>query len=274
MVARQEDLGQVGFQPALFTSNGEAGEDMRRGLRDVIDVGEEGGIKPEEKEVTGIRPVKLGDLLRVLSWFSDADTRNHLSPLPDLPEDWSNGDQLMVGQYSLAKYYDNDGESKKITPLAAVNKNDKALGVLTVRWKGDPYIDPKKHRIASIERVLVEPELRREGVGKKLVEKALEVIFDERKYPEVRLWVMTDEIAPGWGGIVEFFAQFGFRQIKDEDVSWAKYQEVRGIKPDGRDAWWFKMEKEEWEAYKKKKSAVQIQQLRLISEEAPANKQT
>lgn len=256
MAARQEDLRQSS-QPFLFAPSGE--QDMRRAvLQTLPDDQEDDGI-PEGKEpieIYGVRLVQPKDLLRILRWFDDPETQRHLSPLPKVPQDWSDPNQVTEGQVDLANYYSNQGEPKKITSLAAVNEKDKVLGVVTIRWKGDPWKGdpPEGERIASIERLLVNPKIRGRGIGERLIDEALEEIFGRKNYPEARTWIMSDEEAPGWGRIVEFFTnKFGFEELLHPDRSWAKYQERRGMEPDGRDAKWHVLKKVGWERYKIKK---------------------
>lgn len=213
----------------------------------------EGSSEQKEIRVANIRPVQPKDYIHILRWFTDPDSQAHLSPLPELPKDWNDEEQVIESIHYLGQYYTNEGEPEKITALAAVNEKDKPLGVTTIRWRGDPWV-PKGHKIASIERLLVNPRIRGKGVGSKLVERALEIAFKDKDYPEVRTWVMSDELARGWGRIIELFARFGFDQILDQDRSWKKYQEKRGMVPDNRDAKFLSLKREERE--KRKRESV------------------
>lgn len=249
MAARQEDMNQ----PFLFAPNEE--DRIRKAFIDMLPVGREAQEGPKKPDVKLIRRVEPRDYLTILSWFTDAETQNHLSPLPKLPENWNDKNKLAEAFLDIGNYYDNRGEPKKITPLVAVNEDEELLGVVTIRWKGDPWAP---ERVPSIERLLVDPILRGDGVGTALVEHALEEIFKKKEYEEARAWVMSDEQAPGWGRIVEFFSKFGFSELLHSDRSWAKYQERRQMPADGRDAKWLKITRESWEEYKKKKKQGQI----------------
>lgn len=204
----------------------------------------------ETIEVKGIRPVERKDFYRILQWFSDPETQGHLDPLPKLPQDWSNENQVMDAIFDLGKYYDNQGEPEKITTLVAVSEKDKALGVTTVRWRGDPWL-PKGHKIASIERLIVNPKIRGLGIGKKLVEECLRMSFDEKDYPEVRAWVMSDDRAGHWERNFHFFRSFGFG-IMSGDHTWREYAEKRnlGENAENRDAIWLQLKQDKWNKIK------------------------
>lgn len=212
----------------------------------------------ETSEVINVARVRIlepKDLIRVLPWFADPETQGHLDPLPKLPQDPEDENQLMEAIKDLAVYYDNKGEPDKITATAAVNEKDKPLGVLTIRWRGDPWL-PKGHKIASIERVVVNPKIRGKGVGTRLVEDALEKVFgEERDYPEVRAWVMSDERAGHWEENFRFFRKFGFI-IMPGAKTWREYAEIRGLgeNAENRDAIWLQLKKDKWEAEKKKRA--------------------
>lgn len=241
-------------QPFLF--HFEHDEEIRQAVLRMVDSEKaadqeqqpEGG---ERIEVTGVRLVQPKDLYRILQWFSDPETQGHLDPLPRLPADWSDENQVMEAVLDLGKYYDNQGEPEKITALAAVTDKDKALGVATVRWRGDPWL-PKGHKIASIERLIVNPKVRGKGVGSRLVEESLDMIFGkERDYPEVRAWVMSDDRAGHWERNFHFFRNLGFG-VMAGDHTWREYAQKRGLgeNTENRDAVWFQLKREKWEKMK------------------------
>lgn len=228
------------------------GEKLGRALG----LGKEGDDK-KEIDIAHIRNVEPRDYLAILKWMEDPETQGHLSPLPKFP-DWNNQERVIEATHELGQYYTNKGEPEKITSLAAVNSKDKPLGVATIRWRGDPWA-PKGHKVAMIERLVVNPRIRSRGVGKKLVEEALVQIFEGKEFPEARAWVMSDTQARGWGRVIEFFHQFGFDQLQGEDHSWEDYQKRREMPYDGRDAKQLILKKETWD--EKRKTPVQTEVL-------------
>lgn len=216
-------------------------------------IGKESSGDKKEIEIAEMRNVEPRDYLTILRWLEDSDTQGHLSPLPKFP-DWKNEDQVAESIHELGQYYTNKGEPEKITALAAVNSKDKPLGVATIRWRGDPYA-PKGHKVAMIERLVVNPSIRGKGVGRRLVEVSLREIFEGEEYREARVWVMSDKLARGWGRVIEFFHQFGFDQLQGEDHSWEDYQKRRDMVYDGRDAKQLVLRKETWD--EKKKTPIQ-----------------
>lgn len=212
-------------------------------LGKVLGLGKED--KKPDVEVNRIRGVEPRDYLAILRWIQHPDTKGHLSPLPRIPK-WHNPEDVIESTHEMGQYYTNKGEPEKITPLAAVSANDKPLGVVTIRWRGDPWA-PKGHKVAMIERLVINPDVRGRGVGTKLVEEALRIVFEEKGFPEARAWVMSDDEARGWGRVIEFFHQFGFDQLQGKDHSWKDYQETRGMEYDGRDAKQLILKKEDWE---------------------------
>lgn len=262
-----KELSHPGLSPALSQDARDSSDRPSGTFGDVIKRVFNLSPKPEDPQseskepikVVGFRPVKESDYPRILEWLSDPETLGHLSPKPQLPEDWTDKDQVDKTLYKLHEYYINfnpdlkSAEPENIMALVAANEKDKPLGVLTIRWRGDPWM-PKGHKIASIERVVVNPKIQRRGIGTQLIEKALGVIFDERDYQEVRAWIMTDEIAGNWQKNFEFFNKFGFDRFPHPDSDYEKYCKKRGIvDPEGRTkAWWLSLKKEGWEAYKEK----------------------
>jgi len=197
------------------------------------------------------------NLKAILGWTHDPETRGHLDPAPGVPVFNSEGKLIGYNPVNfeeesdvdhaiadLAKYYYNGGEPDKITTLLAVNEKGKASGALTIRWKETPY-GPQKHKFAYIERVIVDPRIRGRGVGTRLIDEALRIALEIKKYPEVRTWIMTD--AHGWGRVVELFGRFGFRQLQGPDSDWGKFVDRRpGMPKTEREANQYILEKEDW----------------------------
>ena len=144
------------------------------------------------------------DLETIIRWTENIETRRHLEPPPDLPEDWKNRKQVLKAIQKLKNYYDNIGKPQYITPLVAVNILGETVDVLTIRWQGDSYIPPGQ-KIASIERWIVNPELQGRGIGTRLLATAIEYVFSNKKYEEIRTWIMTDK--PG-GNFLRNFLLF------------------------------------------------------------------
>lgn len=220
-------------------------------------------------EVKTIRPVDLKDYTRILGWFSDPETRGHLDIFPDLPTDWNDPEQIKKAMFRLHEYYLNFGDDpKKIAALAAVDQRDEIVGVETIRWRGDPFI-PKgsKIKIAGIERLIVDPEVRRKSAGSKLVKESLRMAFVDGGYDEVRAWVYSDEQAGDWNINFQFFRKLGFDIYGGTHKTWREYAEARGMgeNEQNRDAIWLSIKRKTWEAKKP------VSQLELMDQ--PANNQ-
>lgn len=258
----QERLQAGEVQARLFAAGNpsERPEEIRQAILRVVPEPEHDVpdfLMPESEQgskVNAIREIQEKDLFRVLQWFSDPETQGHLDPLPKLPKEWSDENEVLASIVDLAKYYDNQGEPEKITALAAVNAKDKALGVATIRWRGDPWV-PQGHKIASIERVLVNSKIRGKGIGNQLMDAAELKAFDERGFKEVRVWVMTDDQAgPDKGGRnLYFFRERGYEIIRGTNYSWRKYAELRGLgeNAENREALWLSLKSEDWAAREK-----------------------
>lgn len=197
------------------------------------------------------------NLKAILGWIHDPETRGHLDPAPGVPvynkegrvesyREVNFGEERDVDYAvsDLAKYYYNGGEPDKITTLLAVNQKAKTAGVLTIRWKDTPF-GPQKHKFAYIERVIVDPRIRGRGIGTRLIDEALRIAIEIKKYTEVRTWIMSD--VHGWGRVVELFGHFGFRQLLGRDSDWGRYVEARpGMPKTDREANQYILEKEYW----------------------------
>lgn len=207
--------------------------------------------------------IKPSDLAYVLAWSADPETRLHLSPAPDIPNDWDDPEQLNSALQKLQDYYNNFGEPEKILPLVARRSGGVPVGVVTVRWKGDPWA-PDGSRIASIERLIVNPydDNRNKGVATKLIDKAIRTAFLENHYKndtpakQIRAWVMTETEnrtpIDHERNLHLFIGKFGFRphggeRGRYENPSWNDYLEKRNIPVDNRGkALWVVLNRDDW----------------------------
>lgn len=223
--------------------------------------GAEQPITPERRaEVTLIRGIQGSDMFYIGRWAANPETRRHLDFAPEPPTNWADEGEVADYLGKFEKYYRNIGndpesleDPNKITPIVATNFLGEPTSVLTIRWRGDPYV-PKDRKIASIEGVIVNPELHRKDIGTQNVSAALDVIFYIAKVysgepaREVRLWVFTDNQAGDFSGNIKFFRQFGFENLAG---NWREYAAKREIPNVGdRDSQWFRLTREKWDAVK------------------------
>lgn len=223
---------------------------------------------PAGQEIEGpypveqIRGIKEGDIVHILHWADHPTTRGHLDPMPEIPEDWNNQEQASRAVAALMRYYTNYPEDhRKITPMVAVNAEDGPVGVLTIRWRGDPYV-PEGQRIASLERVIVDPELRGRGIGTTLIVTAIENAFTRgyngRGASEIRTWVMTDREAGNYQiNLNLFVTKIGFKIMQGERRQWSEFARQRGIET-SREAFWLNLKREDWEAAKTRSNIVPL----------------
>jgi GNAT superfamily N-acetyltransferase len=210
-------------------------------------------------------------LKNILEWASDPQTRGHLDPAPGIPvynkqgeiikhksPDFENKTEVDKAVADLASYYFNKGEPHKIKPLLAINIGSSGkkelVGVLTLRWKGDPYV-PTGHNIASLERLIVSPKKRGKGIGTKLVATALHYAFDQyngyskeaggKGADEIRTWVLMDRKAGDFQVNYNLFNKLGFRVIVSPYRHWKDYAKLINEKTD-REALWFSLKKDKW----------------------------
>lgn len=216
----------------------------------------------EEIEVKIIRELADKDYMRILEWFSHPEVQGHLDPLPQLPEDWNNEDQVRSAILKLHEYYINFGEPGKIAAIVAANIKDKALGAATIRWRGDPWL-PRGHKIASIERLIVNPRIQGRGIGSKLSDEAERITFVERDYPEIRAWVFTDRQAgeDRGGRNLRFFTKRGYEILRGENYRWSDYAKKRdlGENSENREALWLSLKREVWEERERARQTEPIQ---------------
>lgn len=212
----------------------------------------------ELARVTLIRGIQSSDLPFIVRWAADPETHGHMDFAPEPPTNWNNAKQVDEYTARFAGYYRNIGndpanpeDPNKITPIVTVNSLNEPTSVSIIRWRGDPYV-PKDRKIASLEGHMVDPKLRRSGIGKQNISARLEIAFKiARPYNgeparEVRLWIFTDEQAGDYQKNINLYRRFGFETLAG---NWREYALKRGIANVGdRDAMWFKLTREKWES--------------------------
>lgn len=176
--------------------------------------------------------VKKSDLLWILNWADDPETRKHLVPAPQVPENWSDEEQIAKAQQELADYYNNYGKPEGITPFVALKPSGKPIAVATLRWEGDQYTnDQKDKRIAIIERLIVDPQEWGKGVGSIFVATMIEYAFQKytgyegKGAKEIRAWVMNKG---EWPRNRKLFRKCGFQVMGH----WLEQAEKFGEKSD------------------------------------------
>lgn len=260
-----KEIAHPGLSVALRQEARDPGDHSSSGFGDVIKRvfkrpdSSDGG--KEEIQVTSIRPIDERDYPRILEWCSDPETQGHLVPLPQLPDDWTDKDQVNKTLYKLHEYYINLGEPEKITALTAENQKHKALAVVTIRWRGDPWRTRGHRNISSVERLVVNPNIRGKRVGSQLMDEAERIAFVDREVPEIRAWVMTDEKAGAdrGGKSLRFFQKRGYDYVRGENYRWSDYAKKRGLgeNSEGREGVWVSLKREDWEKIKAKQQPKQ-----------------
>lgn len=213
---------------------------------------------PERHEVSRIRRVRSEDLNQILRWFANPQSSAHIDPVPELPQNWNDNTQVFEALRKLEAYYRNieDGEESpnKILPIVAINAFNEPIGANTLRWRGDKYA-PVGRRIASLERMIVNPDLQEHGVGTTLLIADHIIAFDlyrgynGRGASELRAWVMTDRAAGNYSRNINFLRKLNWSPVPGEKVMWSDFAEMRGIHTDREAMWWFGKQ-EDWEEFK------------------------
>jgi GNAT superfamily N-acetyltransferase len=197
---------------------------------------ENGGAKEKEllPQMDHIRAPRREDILKILKWVDNPEVSKHLAPAPRVPADWDDEKQVKLAVNNYADYLNNKGDRGKIMPALAVNFKDEPLAIAIVRWRGDPYV-PKDERIASIEGLIVDPEIQGHKIGTEFISTLIKFIFDgykgylgSRGAKEIRAWVMTDDIAKPWVRNLGFFTRLGFQEIPDHKP-WQTFAAERHI---------------------------------------------
>ena len=187
-------------------------------------------------EWTSDRRFHFHTLCQIACWCMDSTTRENLVPAP--PEiDMHNPASVSPAVKELALYYLNnleeqptwthpetDKEMPKITPLIAT-VSDNPVGALTIRWHGDPYVGVDK-KVAGIERLVVNPHYRRQGVATKLLQEAHRLIFEEFNFHEVTLWIML--VGQFQHKIDLFTRKFNY-ELREPEASWIPYARKRKL---------------------------------------------
>lgn len=100
---------------------------------------------------------------------------------------------------------------------------------------------------------MVDPKLRRRGIGQAAVEATLPIIFEERDYLEVRAWIMSDKQAGDWSKNFNFFRKLGFETVQGPYRHWPEYAQERGWETYNRDALWLGLKRDKWKKRTKSK---------------------
>jgi hypothetical protein len=204
----------------------------------------------------------------------ESDTSGHLDPLPGVlvpdgdEEDyrepnWKDAKEVDIAIAELAKYYFNKGQPEKMLPFFSVDQKNQLIGVGTIRWRGDKYV-PKDQRIASIERVIVNPDKRDKGSGLRLVSCMIDYAFEHYQgyqfnqgAKEIRTWIMSDRQAGNYSRNETFFSEkLGFEMMKGlgeagRYADWKAYANEKLNLKTNRNARWWKLTKEKWDEVRK-----------------------
>jgi ribosomal protein S18 acetylase RimI-like enzyme len=215
-------------------------------------------------EVRGILetkdPATNMDYMKIVVFVSHPDVRPHLrTPITKIENDNDYAKALMDAD----RYYHNksrkdpngnyiEDDPSKIIPIVATNGLDEPVASLVIRLKGDPFARVSDERVAGIESVVVDPDLKGSHFGTKIMTAALDILFDDGVYDgkpadAVRLWIFTDTQAGNIGPKINFFRSFGFEVIAG---NWREHAEKRGMS-DNRDGQQYQLTKEVWKKIKK-----------------------
>ena len=246
---------------------------------------------PKEKKEWGKETHKIYQYLKSILYWSynkdsrgrdlpSSDTKGHLDPLPGILKhngedeyiepNWKNPVEVDKAIVELAKYYFNEGQPDKTLPLILVDKDKEndLLGVVTLRWRGDKYV-PKDQKIASIERLIINPQKRDKGAGARLASYAIDYAFNEyagyqggQGAKEIRIWIMADREAGNYSRNESFFSEkFDFEMMKGlgegaRYPDWKAYANEKLNLRTNRNARWWRLTKEKWEEVKMKTSEL------------------
>jgi ribosomal protein S18 acetylase RimI-like enzyme len=215
-------------------------------------------------EIRGISEAEPGiniDYLQYATWVSHDDVRRHLRTSitkigkpEDIPIALKDADRYFHNksrQDANGNYIDDD--PNKIIPMVATNRLDETVASLVIRLKGDPFARSSDERVAGIEGVVVDPNLKGSHFGTMIMTAALETLFDNGVYDgkpadAVRLWIFADAQAGDITPKIVFFRSFGFEVIAG---NWKGYAEARGMSDD-RDGQQYELTREVWEKIKKR----------------------
>lgn len=199
---------------------------------------------------------------RVLSWALDSRSIGHLQPIPGIPRFGydDKGNQIVIDydppqicnprdhQQAItwfAAYMLNYGQQTKMLPLIAVDKGETPIGFGVYRARGVKHLKrSEKGKIGSVERLIVNSDVRRTGVATSLVASIHHLAINEIGQEGLRAWILTDKV--DWGPNYELFDRFGYAPIGDERVNWSDYCASRGMPSGGREALWLEFRVRNW----------------------------
>jgi ribosomal protein S18 acetylase RimI-like enzyme len=246
----------------LSTENADVGGGSRELKQTVEQI-----VNPERYKLGEIRGISEAeptiniDYLKIATWMSHDDVRRHLrthitkiSKPEDIPIALNDADRYFHNknrQDANGNYIDDD--PSKIIPIVATNGLDELVASLVIRLKGDPFSRSSDERVAGIENVVVDPNLKGSHFGTMIMTSALEILFDNGVYDgkpadAVRLWIFADTQAGDITPKIVFFRAFGFEVIAG---NWKEYAEARGMSDD-RDGHQYELTREIWEKIKKR----------------------
>lgn len=210
-----------------------------------------GGFKegtPGFSEIKEIRMViNESEIDHILRWAVDRETSLHLDPPPINPEDVFNADAVAEARRGLREYY----EDPNIIPFLAVDHDDNPIAVVSMRPEGDEFIkNQSKHRTPVLERLIVDPNRRRQGIGADLSASAISYMFknfrgyaDNNGTPKGAACIYAWAMQKGdWRKNIEFFQSLGFDPIG----SWRRYAIKNGHAESYKDNAFFFALKSSW----------------------------
>jgi ribosomal protein S18 acetylase RimI-like enzyme len=223
-------------------------------------------VNPERYKLGEIRGISEAeptiniDYLKIATWVSDDDVRRHLrTPITKIIKK----EDIPIALKDADRYYHNknrqdkegnyiDDDPSKIIPMVATNGLDELVASLVIRLKGDPFSRSSDEKVAGIESVVVDPNLKGSHFGTMIMTAAIETLFDNGVYDgkpanAVRLWIFANAQTGNITPKIVFFRAFGFEVTAG---NWKGYAEARGMSDD-RDGQQYELTREVWEKIKK-----------------------
>ena len=177
---------------------------------------------PTTESNSSVKEVRIGVpdeyLNMILTWAADRETSLHLDPKPIDPKDVLDPKKVKTARQELRDYYGNPN----LIPFLALDAENIPIGVVSMRVRGDKYISKQEEdRAPVLERLIVDPNKRRKGVGRDLCATAINYMLgdyegyqDEEKRNRhagsIWAWVVMTKDSD-WGGNFTFFRELGFR---------------------------------------------------------------
>lgn len=167
----------------------------------------------------------------ILTWAADRETSVHLDPAPIDPDEILNPDAVGQARIDLRNYYDNPD----LIPFLAFDHKGYPVGVVSMRIRNDEFISNQdKFLTPVLERLIVDPKRRKEGIGRDLAASAINYVFKEfkgykdevgrdRGARKVYAWAME---RGNWQINYRFFRNLGF----EPKISWERYAKNKGHK--------------------------------------------